>query len=104
MADARAFGLEEELIAEIEQAERGEDEQEIGIWPSNWNAVLAFASIMSQWRVAPMPTGRLHYIGLDYAGVRAGLECAGHAITPDLWADMLVMEAAARSAANGSSE
>lgn len=48
-----------------------------------------------------MPTGALHFLGLDYAGARAGLECAGHAITPDLWADILIMEKAATRAANG---
>lgn len=33
--------------------------------------------------------------GLDYAGARAGLEMAGIEVTPDLWADLQVIEAGA---------
>lgn len=39
--------------------------------------------------------GRLVYLGLDYAGARAGLDAAGIDITPDLWAGLQTMEVAA---------
>lgn len=42
-----------------------------------------------------MPTG------LDYAGVRAGLDARGTEITPDIWCDLQVMEFAALSAMRG---
>ncbi len=38
--------------------------------------------------------------GLDYAGARAGLGLAGLNVTPDLWSDVQVIEAAAVAALN----
>ncbi|MBI1201495.1 MAG: hypothetical protein GC182_03185 [Rhodopseudomonas sp.] len=59
----------------------------------------------TQWRVASiaggMMPGRLIYLGLDYAGARAGIEAAGIELTPDIWSGVRVMEAAAREALNG---
>jgi len=52
---------------------------------------------MSQWRTLAMPDGKVRYLGLDYAGVRARLESE---LTPELWADIQIMENAAREAAN----
>lgn len=39
--------------------------------------------------------------GLDYQGARAGLELAGIAVTPALWGELRVIEAAAVAALNG---
>lgn len=60
----------------------------------------AFASLVTQWRIVPLASGRLHYCGLDYAGARAGLDLAGVSLTPGLWDDLRTMELAAREAAN----
>ena len=36
--------------------------------------------------------------GLDYAGARSGLDAAGFTVTPDLWADIMMIEAGALEA------
>ncbi|MBV1918998.1 MAG: DUF1799 domain-containing protein [Sphingomonadaceae bacterium] len=94
------LGRTEEVIARIEQAE-GKERAEIAIWPENWNIVLAFAAIATQWRTVPLATGRLHYVGLDYASARAGLDAQQIEVTPELWTGIRTMETAARQAANG---
>ena len=40
-------------------------------------------------------------LGLDYTAVRAGFDLAGVKITPDLWAEVQLIEAGARDAMNG---
>lgn len=58
-------------------------------------------AISSQWRAEALVDGRLHYFGLDYAAVNAGLERAGMATTPATWAGIQVMERVASAALNG---
>lgn len=41
-------------------------------------------------------------IGLNYASAKAGLELAGIDVTPELWDDILVIEAGALPALNES--
>lgn len=41
------------------------------------------------------------HIGLDYAGVKAGLELAGVELTPSQWDDLRDIEAGAMDALNG---
>lgn len=55
----------------------------------------------SQWRMVGLADGRMRALGLDYAGVQAGLALAGIAMTPELWADVQVIEAGAKAAING---
>lgn len=57
--------------------------------------MLAFASVVTQWRIVPLASGKLFYSGLDYGAVRARLDP-----DPALWDDLAVMELAAREAAN----
>lgn len=45
--------------------------------------------------------GQTYWQGLDYAGVTAGLAGAGIDAAPALWADLRVIEAAARNELNG---
>lgn len=75
-----------------------------GVWAENAAAVSAFIAASSQWRVASIGGGfvpaALIYIGLDYAGVRIGIEAAGITITPDMWSRVRIMEAAACAALN----
>ncbi len=75
------------------------DEDEIGTWPQNEPAVRAFLSVDSQIRFIAVGEGSVA-IGLDYAGARAGLRLAGLKVTPDLWSDVQVIEAAAVAALN----
>lgn len=94
--------MDEETIAEISAALSGSDDE--GVWLENVAAVAAFLAVASQWRTAwvfGQDGARMHFVGLDYAGARAGLEAAGIALTPDLWAGVRVMEEAARQAMNG---
>jgi hypothetical protein len=62
--------------------------------------VHAFVTVASQWRVVATPLGELLYLGLDYAGVSAGLAAESIAVTPELWRGLRIMEAAARDALN----
>lgn len=55
----------------------------------------AFVAVQTQWRTRVMPTGRVIYCGLDYAGVAAGLALAGIALTPDQWDELQLVERAA---------
>lgn len=48
-----------------------------------------------------MAPAHTYWVGFDYAGVTAGLCGAGISATPELWAGLRVMEAAARNVLNG---
>jgi hypothetical protein len=97
--------LNDEAVGAIREAMQRPAEGDEGVWPENVGVVEAFLSISSQWRTASIGGGlspsRLVYLGLDYAGARAGIEAAGIAITPELWAGVRVMEDAACDALNG---
>lgn len=58
----------------------------------------------TQWRTANVPAKHgfdVLWIGLDHAGALAGLAAAGISVTPELWAGIRTMEAAAIAALNG---
>lgn len=55
----------------------------------------------TQWRATAVPDGSVYWQGLDYAGVAAGLRGAGIRASKALWADLRIMEAAARDRLNG---
>ena len=59
------------------------------IWPENWDAVQLFASLATQWRMAPMGGA----IGLDYTALMALMPLFGGA-SRDLLDRVRVMEAA----------
>lgn len=97
--DAAQWGFPEELVTSIATAgTRGETE----VWRENWDTVCAFAAVVTQWRVVPGARGGFAYLGLDYAGVRAGLDAEGIAVTPELWAGLRTMEAEACAVLNRS--
>ncbi|MBY6117398.1 DUF1799 domain-containing protein [Mameliella alba] len=77
------------------------EEQDEGVWPELVEALNAFAAVMNQWRVLPVFGGRPQFLGLDYAAAEAGLRLAGIDATPDLWADIQVIEIGAKEAMNG---
>ena len=58
-------------------------------------------TISTQWLTESLVDGRLHFIGLNYGGVRAGLDMAGRAVSPGEWAGIQVMERTASAALNG---
>jgi hypothetical protein len=61
-------------------------------------ALHAFLAVCTQFRTACPADGRILRTGLDYQGVRAGLEIAGVAVTPALWSDLQLIEAGAIAA------
>lgn len=75
------------------------DEDETGVWPENEAALRAFLAVDSQLRWMAIGEGAMA-LGLDYAGARAGIRLAGLKVTPDLWSDVQVIEAAAVAALN----
>lgn len=68
-----------------------------GLWADHQSAFLAFLSVCTQWRVVASETGLIH-TGLDYAAADAGLKRAGIETTPDLWADLRIIETGALAA------
>lgn len=106
MRDARRFKMPEAAIAAIRSRINSAPwEDQSGLWPENIEAVDAFLKASTQWRVTALSLGlapgRLVYIGLDYAGARAGMEAAGILLTPKLWHGVRIMEVAALEALNG---
>lgn len=91
-AEAVALGLSPVQVARLRSPPP--DGQE-GVWRQNLAAVRAFLAVSSQWRVASGGMGGLAIIGLDYTAVRAGLGALRIRVTPDLWTDLQIMEAAA---------
>ena len=51
----------------LEHYQASHQMQDFEVWPENWDALLMFLKLRSQWRVSPM--GQL--IGLDYTAVLA---------------------------------
>lgn len=106
------FGPPPDALADITGPENTQQSEEIGIWPENWDIVIAFMAVSTQWNIVSLGMeGHLHYIGLNYAGVSARLRDAG--LMPSartsvgisrraaLWEGLAVMEAAARAKLNG---
>jgi len=67
-------------------------EPTLGVWPDNRAAVEAWLCVDTQLRLSPVSA----LLGLDYAGARAGLDALGVDVTPELWRDILLIEAGAR--------
>lgn len=91
-ADALAMGATPESV----EAAHGPEQKEFAVWPENWAALQAFLSVQSQWAV-----GMSGPTGLDYVRVKAGLEMAGVAITPELFAQLRLLERGALDAMSG---
>jgi len=65
------------------------------IWEEHLPAWDAFLAVDGQWRGVPRGMGGVRWIGLDYTAVKVGLEFAGIAMTPEIWADFRLIEAGA---------
>ena len=86
-ADARCLGL---VLVGFE-----DDDDSDGIWPDNVPALTAFLRVQTQWCWGFPADGSAHRLGLDYGRVVAGLGSAGIEMTPDLFAELQVIEAGA---------
>ncbi len=94
MSDARQLGLD------LQAADLEPDGAD-GVWPENKQALEAFLAVQSQWRTVCRPDGSLIATGLDYCGVKVGLKMAGIKLKPEGWAELRVIERAARAEMNG---
>ena len=79
----------------------GREPPKFEVWAVNWTIVDLWLTVCTQWRTAPLADGRVHWLGLDYAAVRAGLDLAGRAVSAIEWAGVQLMERAAAEALNG---
>ncbi|WP_064742217.1 DUF1799 domain-containing protein [Inquilinus limosus] len=97
--DLRRLGATEAEIAEAKRRLGLLSTGDFGVFPENWPAVCAWSAVCTQWRTGAVPgglgPGRILYLGLDYAGARAGLALASIDNTPELWAGLQIMEGAA---------
>lgn len=91
LADAELWGLD---LSPADLAPALDDD---AVWSSNVEAVVAFLAVSTQWRVAAGATGLIH-TGLDYGAARAGLDLAGIAVTPAVWAGVQAVERGALAA------
>ena len=89
------------MIAALEGGGGNAEANWTEVWPENWKAVQGFGAIATQWRIAPLMSGRLHYEGLDYSGARAGLELAGLQLTASDWAGVRILEREVKLLLNG---
>lgn len=92
LTDALRFGIDPALL--------DDDVTDEGIWEEHLPALQVFLSVMNQWRAVATAQGPIHYLGLDYSAVAAGLGLAGITVPPALWADVQLIEAGALIALN----
>lgn len=78
--------------AELARRQRPSGEADIEVAPDEVDAVALFLAMGTQWRRCGV-TGRA--IGLEYAAVPATASLSAIAMTPALFADLQLMEAAA---------
>nr|WP_272916993.1 DUF1799 domain-containing protein [Erythrobacter ramosus] len=74
-------------------------EEDFIVWPENWDIVVAFLAVATQWNavcMATMSSVRLHWLGLNYAAVRARFPAMSEATFQGLQ----IMEVAARAELN----
>jgi hypothetical protein len=72
---------------------------EDGIWIQHLETFRAFLAVADQWRCVPRGE-QMIWLGLDYSAVKAGLEMAALALTPEAWADFQLIEVGAKAALN----
>ncbi len=72
----------------------------VTVWADHLVALSAFLSGATQWRLVGGMSG-IRAVGLDYAGVRAGLEAEGVSLAPHDWRALRLIEAGAIEAMNG---
>jgi len=58
IADLKGFGAPEDVIAQLEEIQQGED---FDVFPENWETMEVFLRLQTQWRVSQGA-----FIGLDY--------------------------------------
>lgn len=90
IADLRALNAPEDVIAELEQAQAGQDFE---VWEENWDAVNMFLRLQTQWRVS---FGGL--LGLDYVAAKWLFDVYSVNDHKEMLDALMIMERAALSA------
>ncbi|WIY25065.1 DUF1799 domain-containing protein [Parasedimentitalea psychrophila] len=76
-------------------------DQDLGVWAANVDAVEAFLDVTTQFIRLAMPDGTFRVTGLNYPGAQAAWQMAGLKITPDLFAQVQMIERGALAEWNG---
>lgn len=84
--EAATIGIRDEAGDEAE-------DDAVAIWPEHEDVVRLFLALGTQWRVGGMAGAPL---GLEYGAIETTGRLMGIEVTPDLFADLQVMEAEAR--------
>lgn len=86
------FGAPEDVIAELEQAQKVEDFE---VWPDCWPAVQLFLRLQTQWRVTQGA-----FVGLDYSAARWIFDLYAPDDYKETFEQLVVIEHAALSLLN----
>lgn len=86
----RAWGASEDQISQW-LSQQQKQNSEFAVRPENWPAVELFLVAATQWRLSANGSP----YGLDYQGVELAARWAKVQITPELFADLRIMEQAA---------
>lgn len=78
-----------------------DNDRELGVWASNVDAVQAFLDVTTQFTRLAMPDGTFRVTGLNYPGAQAAWQMAGVDVTPDLFAQVQMIERGALAEWNG---
>lgn len=96
IADLKAFGAPDDVIAELEQAQKNEDFE---VWPENWPFLEMFLRMQTQWR-----TSFSGLIGLDYNAAQWLFDVYSVNDHKEMLDALMVMERSALRALNERSE
>lgn len=108
IADARAMGLGEDEIAELNATldETEDSTGQYGVWEEHVPAVSLFLAAATQWHMVALPVSEgivLRRTGLDYLALEAIARLNGIAIDGALFHQVQLLEVAALNAFNGRS-
>lgn len=68
LAALKAFNATNEQLEEARAAlRRSKRAEEFEVWPENWRAWELFQAMGTSWNVAVTPSGRLVYLGMQWA-------------------------------------
>lgn len=91
------MGLTPDEAAELAEA----DAPGFSVWPDNMPVIDAFMVVCTQWNTTSLANGQVLYHGLNYTGVKVGLDGADITLLPEQWADLRMVERVASAAMNG---
>lgn len=101
--DLAAFGLPPDAFEEA----TADAENHCEVWPENWDTVMVFIGLQTQWRkeIVPM-AGNLIWHGLNYPAVESVIRLRGYTgkKAQDIFDGLQVMESAALPLLNKSSK